>query len=529
MGDAVAQGAAKRMRIAIEPGPIRAEVQSINEGGLPELVPAVTREERFDLWLAKQPIPWSAEAAREQATDVATCDTEPAAGSAADEQSEDESTDKFEDHRMAQAHLVAAYEEMKKLKWAIQMFSEKKMDTAPVDHKQDQPPPTEEELFAEAQYRVSEKQQHLRGAATRLRERAATLRASVKQGRTYHRELAKLSRAWRISSAAAAQEENKAALQHRDTGPGQRDVVDCFMPNCIGAAPGSESYISLRKREDGGVGVLSQSSCCHISVSDVKTSAQEEEEAGMPDGSATGTATCHQLLRYSQRERQTQLLTKLLVREAKAMAVSGGAPGPSTTAHRVHVVIDPSMLHLEYLPGRALRFELHVEPMPKAEAAQALQASDAGDTADAATTRVSTSREETAMGLLTRSLVLSTAGVAAVASVAKPDILEQLIAAARFRASREAAFALLDTLIEEYQCRIGHGQKCSPVVHWVPSSGSDTVIELSLPTRGKLRLTIPATGSGVVRMSSFGTAHPRSAQVKMAQLADFVQVELSRE
>eukprot|EP01043_Picozoa_sp_COSAG02_P081050 COSAG02_NODE_19587_length_874_cov_1.476129_1_plen_171_part_01 len=171
MGDAIAQGATKRMRIAVEPGPIRAEVQAINEGGLPELVPAVTREERFDAWLAKQPIPWSAEAAREQAAGAAADDTESAAGSAAGEQAEDESTDKFKEHRMAQAHLVAAYEEMKKLKWALQMFSEKKMDTAPVDHKQDQPPPTEEELFAEAQHRVSEKQQHLRGAATRLRER----------------------------------------------------------------------------------------------------------------------------------------------------------------------------------------------------------------------------------------------------------------------------------------------------------------------------------------------------------------------
>eukprot|EP01043_Picozoa_sp_COSAG02_P082511 COSAG02_NODE_20716_length_818_cov_0.899861_1_plen_134_part_00 len=133
------------------------------------------------------------------------------------------------------------------------------------------------------------------------------------------------------------------------------------------------------------------------------------------------------------------------------------------------------------------------------------------------------------MGLLMRSLVLSTAGVAAAASVAEPDILAQLIAAARFRASREAVFTLLDSLIEGYRCRIDRGQRLSPAVHWVPSSGSDTVIELNLPTRGKLRLTLPATGSGLVRVSSFGTARPRSAQVKMAQLADFVQVELSKE
>ena len=48
------EGARKRLRIAVEPGPIRAEVQSISEGGEPELVAVKTREESFDAWLAKQ-------------------------------------------------------------------------------------------------------------------------------------------------------------------------------------------------------------------------------------------------------------------------------------------------------------------------------------------------------------------------------------------------------------------------------------------------------------------------------------------
>ena len=239
MGEDAAQGAAKRMSLAVEPGALRAPVQAINADGLPELMPAVTREARFDAWLAKQPVPWSVEAARKQAAGAA----EPAEAPAADDQPADEPAEKFKDQRDAQAHLVAAYEEMKKLSWALQLFKEKKMDVALVDAKQDVQPPTEGELVAEAQDRISEKQQHLRGAASRLRERAATLRASVKQGRAYHRELAKLNRAWRVTSAAAAKEESRAALQNRDTAAGQRHVVDCFMPNCIGAGHGGDSYI----------------------------------------------------------------------------------------------------------------------------------------------------------------------------------------------------------------------------------------------------------------------------------------------
>ena len=520
MGEDAAQGAAKRMRLAVEPGALRAPVQAINADGLPELMPAVTREARFDAWLAKQPVPWSVEAARKQAAGAA----EPAEAPAADDQPADEPAEKFKDQRDAQAHLVAAYEEMKKLSWALQLFKEKKMDVALVDTKQDAQPPTEGELVAEAQDRISEKQQHLRGAASRLRERAATLRASVKQGRAYHRELAKLNRAWRVTSAAAAKEESRAALQNRDTAAGQRHVVDCFMPNCIGAGHGGDSYISLRKREDGGVGVVSQSSCCHISVTDVKTSSKEEGEVDRSGGSDTGAASCHQLLRYSQRGRQNQLLADLLVREAKAMAV----PGRSTAGHRVQVVVDPSRLHLEYLPGRALRFGLHREPMPKPAA---VQASDVGETEGAAATRAGASMEETAMGLLTRSLVLSTAGVSATAPSAKTDILAQLIAAARFRASRESVFALLDTLIEEQQCRqVDNMQHQRPAaVHWLPSSAPGTVIELCLPTRGKLRLVLPPTGSGLVRVSSLGTARPRSTEVHMAQLAEFLKVEMSRD
>ena len=520
-GDA-AQGAAKRMRLAVEPGALRAPVQTINADGLPELVPAVTREARFDAWLAKQPVPWSAEAARKQAAGTA----EPANAPAADDHPKDEPAEKFKDQRDAQAHLVAAYEEMKKLSWALQLFKEKKMDVALVDAKQDAQPPTEGELLAEAQHRISEKQQHLRGAATRLRERAATLRASVQQGRAYHRELAMLNRAWRVTSAAAAKEESRAALQNRDTAAGQRHVVDCFMPNCIGAGHGGDSYISLRKREDGGVGVVSQSSCCHISVADVKTSSQADGEADLSGGDDAGAASCHQLLRYSQRGRQNQLLADLLVREAKAMAVAGG----SAAGHRVQVVVDPCRLHLEYLPGRALLFGLHREPMPTAAGVQVPQTSDVGETVGAAATRAGASKEETAIGLLTRSLVLSTAGVSAAASSAKTDILAQLIAAARFRASREAVFALLDALIDEQQRgqmgNVEHQRHAA--VHWLPSSASGTVIELRLPTRGKLRLVLPATGSGIVRVSSFGTARPKSTKVHMAQLAEFLKAEMSR-
>jgi hypothetical protein len=127
--------------------------------------------------------------------------------------------------------------------------------------------------------------------------------------------------------------------------------------------------------------------------------------------------------------------------------------------------------------------------------------------------------------------VLSTAGVSATAPSAKTDILAQLIAAARFRASRESVFALLDTLIEEQQCRqVDNMQHQRPAaVHWLPSSAPGTVIELCLPTRGKLRLVLPPTGSGLVRVSSLGTARPRSTEVHMAQLAEFLKVEMSRD
>jgi hypothetical protein len=550
MGDAAAaaQGAAKRPRLSVEPGPRRAQVESIQPDGAPDLVPAVSREQRFDAWLAKQPVPWSAEAAQEQAaaaTAAAAADdasATPAAaaaaaaaadpkGDAGGGEDDEEPADKFKEHREAQVHLMAAYEEMNKLKWALELFDEKKMAIARLDNKQDAQLPTEEELLAESEQRVSAKQQHLRGAASRLRERAATLRASVEEGRAYHRELAKLNRAWRVTRAAAAP---KGVLSKRDVGPGHRHVVDCFMPNGVGAGHGGESYVGLRKREDGTAAVLSPASCCRVTVADAETysvgQTEEEEQpaaaAAVKHNSDAGAAACHQLLRRAQRGQQNQLLARLLVDEAKELAVAGG-PSALSSTHQVHVVVDPSMLHLEYLPGRALRFGLHLDPMPKQPPAAA-QASQ--DTTVSGAEGVSAMQRhggtDTSLALLMRGLVLSTAG-AAVAASAKPEILAQLVAAARLRASRDTAFDLLDALLRERrQQQQQQQQQRAPVVHWLPSSGSDTVIELSMPTRGRLRLVLPVSGSGMVRVSSFGAARPRSEEMRMNQLGEFLRVEL---
>ena len=62
------QGGPKRLRLAVEVAP-RPQVETIEPGGAPVLVPPVSREVAFNAWLARQPVPWSAEAATKYGDD----------------------------------------------------------------------------------------------------------------------------------------------------------------------------------------------------------------------------------------------------------------------------------------------------------------------------------------------------------------------------------------------------------------------------------------------------------------------------
>ena len=472
----------KRQKLAVEVPPKRA-VQSIDEAGLPTLVPPESRDAAFDEALAMRAVPLSEAAAAAGGEGVGA-----GAGAEAEVSPEEEEMRRRHEAHM---HLLAARDEMLKLKWTLEMAGTGQMGIARLDTERQ--PPTAEQRLEEGGRRLEAKQQRLSAAAARLRDRAAALRTTVAQGKAYHEDLARLNRAWRVGAAPAA-------LRQR-LGPGRRHVVDCFMPGCLGAGHGGESFVALSEKEGGGVAVAQPAGGCRLTVSEGLASEGDGRTAAPPAAAAEGAP--HQALRRAQRGLQAQLLWRQLLREAKdiqrrsqrgstqtgakALAPqSAGGRAAGAGGRQVSVVIDPDVLHVQYLPGRYLRFERHPD-----EPAAAASTGDDDDDAmqEEETDEGSGSTDDgwgvTPMSLLLRDLVLRTA--AGGAAAAHPSILGQLITAARYRAAREDVTAILQRLVARYRLA---GVRCLPPTAATSAGGVEIPERCEVPERCALELRL---------------------------------------
>eukprot|EP01048_Picozoa_sp_COSAG05_P009727 COSAG05_NODE_815_length_7153_cov_6.660760_5_plen_524_part_01 len=262
----------------------------------------LTREEEFDRWLATQPIPHSEEAAEalSKAADIqegspvcgdgdgdgagmadaeggegasATTDENAGSPAAGDSSSSGEAANRQQDYHDAMTHLREAASEMHKLKAVLDKLDKGELQRVRLDLPEIEPaPPTAVERHHAAALRLHAKEETLRDAGARLRERASALRRGVSAGQRYYRELAQLNQAWRVRDTR-----DDAVVNARDVivkpqdawrEAGQRHYVQCG-----GGCGGSGLTVRLRRQESGAVGVVAAAessafSGCRLGIGD---------------------------------------------------------------------------------------------------------------------------------------------------------------------------------------------------------------------------------------------------------------------